>query len=134
MVRIDYIFSYWIFFWYLFYICNFTKYNPKIAIILGLTENICIFLLMIYYNTKYRIIFLFFIMMFLLKIIPLYTIWNTKITLNDIYFTGILFIIYLVWMFINKQNNSDFINNTKKLIIYNKNTLPGMQLLEKMGL
>lgn len=134
MVRIDYIFSYWIFFWYLLYICSFTKYNPKIVIILGFIQNICILLLMIYYNTKSRLIFLFFIMMFLLKIIPLYTIWNTKIRLDDIYFTGILFIVYLVWMSINKKTFNDFMNNTKKLIIYKKNTLPGMQLLEKMGL
>ena len=134
MVRIDYIFSYWIFFWYLLYICSFTKYNPKIAIILGFIENLCILLLMFYYNTKFRLIFLFFIMMILLKIIPLYTIWKSPITLNDIYFTGFLFIVYLLWMFINKKNTSDFINNSKKLIIYNNNTLPGMQLLEKMGL
>jgi hypothetical protein len=134
MIRIDYIFSYWIFFWYLLYICSFTKYNPKIGIILGLIENMGILLLMFYYNTKPRLVFLFFIMMFLLKILPLYSIWNTKITVNDIYFTGFVFLVYLLWMFINKQNSHDFINNSKKLIIYNKNTLPGMILLEKMGL
>jgi hypothetical protein len=70
-------------------------------------------------------------MMFLLKILPLYSIWNTKITVNDIYFTGFVFLVYLLWMFINKQNSHDFINNSKKIIIYNKNTLPGMILLEK---
>lgn len=134
MIRIDYIFSYWIFFWYLLYICNFIKYNPKFVIILGLFENLCILLLMSYYNTKQHLIILFLIMMVLLKIIPLYSIWNSQITLNDIYFTGFVFIIYLLWMFINKKNTTDFTNNTKKLIIYNKNTLPGMMLLEKLGL
>ena len=134
MIRIDYIFSYWIIFWYILYICNFIMYSPKFAIILGLIENLCILLLMFYYNTKSRLIFLFFIMMCLIKIIPLYTIWDRKITLNDIYFTGFVFIIYLLWMFINKKNTTDFTNNTKKLIIYNKNTLPGMMLLEKLGL
>jgi hypothetical protein len=89
---------------------------------------------MFYYNTKSRLISLFLIMVFLLKIIPLYIIWNTKISINDIYFTGFVFIIYLLWMFINKQSTYDFINNSKKLIIYNKNTLPGMIMLEKMGL
>ena len=134
MIRIDYIFSYWIVFWYILYICNFIKYNPKFVIILGLIENLCILLLMFYYNTKSRLISLFLIMVFLLKIIPLYIIWNTKISINDIYFTGFVFIIYLLWMFINKQSTYDFINNSKKLIIYNKNTLPGMIMLEKMGL
>jgi hypothetical protein len=73
-------------------------------------------------------------MTFLLKIIPIYTIWHAKITQKDIFFTGFVFIVYLLWMFINKQSTYDFINNTKKLIIYNKNTLPGIILLEKMGL
>jgi len=134
MIRIDYIFSYWIIFWYILYICNFITYNPKFVIILGLFENICILLLMFYYNTKFNLIFLFIIMMFLLKIIPLYTIWNTKITQKDLYFTGFVIIVYLLWMFTNKKNTYDFITNSNKLIIYNKNTLPDMIMLEKMGL
>jgi Ca2+/Na+ antiporter len=73
-------------------------------------------------------------MMFVLKIIPIYTIWNTKITFMDVYVTIILFILYLIWMHIHKKNTNDFIGNTKKLIFYNKNTLPGMQLLEKIGI
>lgn len=73
-------------------------------------------------------------MMFILKIIPIYTIWNSKIKINDIFITIILLFIYLLWMHINQKNTDDFIKNTKKLIIYNKNTLPGMQLLEKLGL
>jgi len=73
-------------------------------------------------------------MMFLLKIIPLYTIWNTKITQKDLYFTGFVIIVYLLWMFTNKKNTYDFITNSNKLIIYNKNTLPDMIMLEKMGL
>jgi Ca2+/Na+ antiporter len=73
-------------------------------------------------------------MMTILKIIPLYTIWDTKIKITDIYFTVLLFILYMLWVYINKKTNNDFISNTKKLIIDNKNTLPGMQLLEKLGL
>ena len=133
MLRIDFIFSYWIFFWYILYICNAVKYNPKFVIICGLIENLIILLFMIYYNTKQRLIYLFVIMMFIIKIIPLYTIWHTKLTINDIYFTVVLFIMYLLWMYINKKNTNDFITNNKKLILYNQNTLPGMQLLEKLG-
>jgi len=134
MQRLDFIFSYWIFFWYILYICNLITYNPKFLIILGLIANVVILLIMIYYKTKYRLVYLFVIMMFIIKIIPIYTIWNTKIKLNDIYISIILFIIYLLWIHINKKNTNDFIYNTKQLIIYNKNTLPGMQLLEKLGL
>ena len=134
MLRIDFIFSYWIFFWYILYVCNLTNYNPKFVIICGLIENLIILLFMFYYNTKQRLLYLFIIMMFVLKIIPIYTIWNTKITFMDVYVTIILFILYLIWMHIHKKNTNDFIGNTKKLIFYNKNTLPGMQLLEKIGI
>lgn len=132
MVRIDFIFSYWIFFWYLLYLTGFVKYNPKFAILCGLFENLFIMFLMIYYKTKARLLFLFFIMFVLLKVIPLYSIWATKIYWNDIKFTFILFAIYLFWMFLNKKTFSDFHMQTYKLIFHNKNTLPGMTFLDKM--
>jgi hypothetical protein len=32
MLRFDYVFSYWIFIWYLFYELKWTSYNPKLAL------------------------------------------------------------------------------------------------------
>ena len=85
MERIDFIFSYWIFAWYLLYIFKIVDaYNPKFAIIAGLIENLCILLMMIYYNTKIKLVILFVIMMIILKIIPIYTIWNKNIQSKDI--------------------------------------------------
>ncbi len=132
MTRIDNIFSYWIFFWYLLYLFGFVKYNPKFAILCGLFENIFIMLLMLYYKTKTRLLFLFFIMFVLLKVIPLYSIWTTKIKWNDIIFAFILFAVYLCWTFLNKKTFSDFHIQTSKLIFHNKNTLPGMMFLDKI--
>jgi hypothetical protein len=134
MLRVDFIFSYWIFFWYILYIFNITNYNPKFIIICGLIANLIILFLMFYYKTNPKLIYLFVIMMCILKIIPIYTIWNSKIKMNDIFITIFLIILYLLRIFIHKKNINDYIINTKKLIIYNKNTLPGMQLLEKLGL
>jgi hypothetical protein len=68
------------------------------------------------------------------KIIPLYTIWNIKTSYNDVLVFIILFAIYIVWIIMNKQYINKFINNLFDLIIYKKNTLPAMILLEKMGL
>jgi hypothetical protein len=132
MVRIDFIFSYWIFLWYLLYIFKIISYNPKFAILCGFIENIIILSLMFYYGTKKKLILLFFIMFTLLKIIPLYSIWNTKITEIDIIATIVLFIIYLVWIFYNKKTISDFKNQTLDLVLHNKNTLPGMTILNKI--
>jgi hypothetical protein len=129
MIRIDYIFSYWIFLWYLLYLFGIVNFNPKFAILCGLIENIGILLLMFYYGTKKHLVSLFLIMFILLKIIPLYSIWNTTIRMRDIVASIILFIIYLVWV---NKSLSDFKKQTEDLVIYNKNTLPGMMFLDKI--
>jgi len=134
LTRPDYIFSYWIFVWYLLYIVGVKTYNPKFAIIIGTIENLCIVLLMLYYNTRTKLIILFIVMMTILKLIPLITLWTTKIYSKDIIATGILFIIYLGWILINKKTMFDFTCQTYDLVIHNKNTLPGMTLLTKLGL
>jgi len=127
-------FSYWIFIWYILYVLHLIKYNPKIGLLFSLVANILLLLLMICYKTTTHLVLLLLFVMLFEKIIPLYTIWNTKIRRQDIYFFVILFSIYIAWIIINKQNNHEVINSIKNLIIYKKNTLPGMQLLEKMGL
>ena len=131
MIRPDLIFSYWIYLWYILYIFKVVKYNPKFAIICGMIENLIILLLMCIYNTKKILIVLFIIMFFILKLIPLYTIWNDNIKLNDdIKNTSLLFIIYLLWIHLNQLNITDALTNSKNLILYNKNTMPGMTILQ----
>ena len=133
MVRPDLIFSYWIYLWYILYIFKVLKYSPKLAIIFGMIENLFILLLMCIYNTKKILIVLFIIMFFILKLIPLYTIWNDKIQLNDdIKNTSLLFIIYLLWIHLNQLTITDALTNSKNLILYNKNTMPGMTILLKL--
>ena len=134
MLRIDFIFSYWIFLWYLLYIFGIVKnYNPKFAILCGTIENIIIVLFMFYYKTKTILVFLFVIMFIILKLIPLFTLWKTKIHFKDVIATILLFIIYLILMTIfNKKSIFDFEKQTKNLILHNKNTLPGMMFLEKI--
>lgn len=134
MEHIFYIFSYWIFLWYLLYFFGIMNvYNPKFAIIIGLFENLVILSLMVFYNTKYKLIFLFIIMMIILKIIPIYSIRNTKIYYQDIMATIFLFLVYLLFMFFNNKNFYDFTKQMNSLIFDNKNTLPGMIFLEKLG-
>jgi hypothetical protein len=134
MIRPDLIFSYWIYLWYILYIFKVVKYNPKLAIICGMIENLVIFLLMCIYNTKKILVVLFIIMFVILKLIPLYTIWNDNIKFNDdIKNTSLLFIIYLVWIHLNQLNITDALTSSKNLILYNKNTMPGMTILQYIG-
>ncbi len=132
MIDMDYIFSYWIFIWFIFYLAGLIEYNPKFAILLGIIENIAIMLLMIYMNTNRKLLLLFFIMFIILKIIPIIMLRNTKIKKKDVVFTFVLFFIYLFWMTINGKTFNDFYIHTVEIILHNKNTLPGMSLLDKV--
>ena len=74
---------------------------------------------MIYYKTKIQLIVAFFIMMVILKLLPIYTIWNTKIRFQDILATFVLFLIYLFWVFMNKKSMFGFIQNIKNISTIN---------------
>lgn len=133
MERPDLVFSYWIFAWYLLYFFGFFKlYNPKFAMILGISINLIMLFLMFYYNTKYYLILLFIIVVAIQKIIPLYIILDDKIHNKDIIATFILFIIYLFWYKFNNKNFSNIIKPQKDLILHNKNTFPGMIILQNI--
>lgn len=124
MYRIDFIFSYWIFAWYLLYIFKLTNYNPKLVLILGIIENIFLLFLMIYYKSKMRHILWFFIVMMIMKIIPLLSIYKTKIIKKDFFYLLVLFFIYIIWLTINKINMIDFYKKISKSVIHGENKTP----------
>jgi len=130
-MRFDYLFSYWIFSWYLLYFFHITDYNPKFVLICGIIENLIILFYMIYYKTNINVIIFFIFGIFLIKIIPIYTIWNTIIKWKDILSTFILFFIYLIWLYINNKSLYYIYNDTKKVIL-NKKYFPLTELLIKL--
>jgi hypothetical protein len=130
-MRFDYLFSYWIFVWYLLYFFRITKYNPKFILICGIIENIILLFFMIYYKTKTIVILLFIFGMFIIKIIPTYIIWNTNIKGKDILFTFTLFFIYLIWLYINNKSLYYLYNDTKQVVL-NKKYFPSTELLLKI--
>ena len=100
-IRFDLVFSYWIFLWYLLYQWKFTQYNPKFALIVGLVEN-CVYLFcMIVYKNTIVIIWLFVIINFFIKILPLYMVRGTSVRKSDIVFSFALFLIYIAWLIVN---------------------------------
>jgi len=130
-MRFDYLFSYWIFVWYLLYFFRITKYNPKFVLICGVIENIILLFFMIYYKTNLNVIIFFIIGMFIIKIIPTYTIWNTIIKWRDILFTFILFFIYIIWLYINNKSLY-YVFNEIKQVVFNKKNFPSVELLLKI--
>jgi len=91
-MKLLYYFSDWIIIWYLLYQLRIINYNPKIAVIIGIIENI-IFLI-IYNkknNSKLNI-------NCVIKLLMLYTIKETKFKINDFNFAIFLYILYNIFL------------------------------------
>ena len=104
----DFIFSYWIFFWWILYEFNIIKYNPKIIFSFAIIENVFLLLLKIK-NENYCSIPSFIIINFFIKIIPIIMMWNTQINIKDLIFGIVLLIIYILWLYFNNKLNFNII-------------------------
>ena len=131
-IRADLVFSYWIYAWFILYVFKFIKYSPKFPLILGLIDNIIMLLLMLYFGSKSRTIILFIIINTLIKVVPLYYLRNQRIKMSDIYFTVGLFIIFVIWLHINKQNLAGNLKLIHDSLLYNKFQTPFMSLFNKI--
>ena len=111
-LRLDLLFSYWIFFWYLLYITGiFTYFSPMFAIIMGMIENVFTVILYLYRGISRYNLVKFTVINIFLKIIPLYTLRNESIHLKDIYFTFGLFLIYTIYVLMNSDNVIRYLKN-----------------------
>ena len=131
-IRADLVFSYWIYAWFILYVFKFIKYSPKFPLILGLIDNIIMLLLMLYFGSKSRTIILFIIINTLIKVVPLYYLRNQRIKMSDIYFTVGLFIIFVIWLHINKQNLAGNLKLIHDSLLYNKFQTPFMSLFNRI--
>jgi hypothetical protein len=118
--RFDLVFSYWILLWFILYECNFTTYNPKFALLIGLLENTVYLLYMIFYKNSISSIWLFVIINFFIKIVPLYIVANTVIRKRDILFTLCLIFAYIIWLVVNNVNVYQYIKDPLKIFRENK--------------
>lgn len=129
-IRFDLVFSYWIFIWFLLYLLKIVPYSPKFVIILGIIENIFVFMYMIYNKTELYNIIKFIIINIFIKIIPLLLVWKDKIIKRDIYATIILFLIYLLWLFYNRLEIYNVYKNLLDPYIFNNSS--GKTFLSKL--
>jgi hypothetical protein len=127
--RLDLIFSYWIFAWYLLYITKIITYSPKFIIILGIIENMILLFFMIQNGSTIETIIKFIVINTFIKILPYYSIRNDKIIKKDIVASIVLFIIYIVWLYINKETLLQKYNKIYNSLIQNKNDTPGMIMM-----
>jgi hypothetical protein len=130
-MRFDFVFSYWIFTWYLLYIFKVVRFNPKIFLEIGLLENLAQLSMMIYYNNSIQYILLFIIINTLIKVLPIYSIWNSKTTSYDIYAGIILFFVYFLYLRINRVDIRKHLEYGFESIKENKSFSPAITLLDK---
>jgi hypothetical protein len=66
-----------------------------------LCENIATLFAMIYYKNKLLYIIVFCILNTLIKVLPIWYLWNTSFKWIDFYASVALFIVFLIWLTIN---------------------------------
>ena len=131
-LRADLVFSYWIYVWYILYAFKATIYSPKFSLILGVIDNLIMFVLMLMYGTSRRTIFYFIVINTLIKIVPLYTLRNEPLKGRDIYFTAFLFGIFVAWLHINKQSLVGNIKIIHDSLLYGEDKTPFMALINNL--
>jgi hypothetical protein len=115
-IRFDFIFSYWILLWFLFYYFNYTEYCPNSWLILGIINNFFTILLKIYYNNPLSSIFIFSIIIFITKVIPLYLLRKKPFRTKDFLFGFFIFMVFSLWLYLHNTNFIDITNEMKKSI------------------
>ena len=131
-LRADLVFSYWIFIWFVLYEFKLINYSPKFPIILGIIENIIMFILMLLFGTSVRTIIYFILINICIKAVPFYYLRNETIKMKDVYFTAVLFLLFIIWLHINEQS---IVSNLKIIydsLLYGKDQTPFMSLLRKV--
>lgn len=131
-LRGDLVFSYWIYVWYILYAFKFTMYSPKFALILGVIDNLIMLVFMLLYGTSRRTIFYFIIINTLIKVVPLYYLRNEDIHTRDVYFSGGLFLLFVLWLHVNKQSLVGNIKLVHDSLLYGKDQTPFMALLKQI--
>lgn len=131
-MRIDLVFSYWIFAWYLFYKARLLSYNPKFIIIAGIIENSFLLLYMIIHGSNMHTIGWFIFINTFIKVIPFYTVRNERIQVRDIWFSGLVFGMYAVWIALNRQSLTGNYRAVVDSLIHNRDETPFLELLKKL--
>ena len=97
--RFDFVFSYWMFAWYLAYMIGLVPFNPFLFMILGGVVNIAELVLVKIKDPK-----MFFIVNLFIKILPIVSLIRTPTKLVDIQAGFVFFFMYLGWMALNRQD------------------------------
>jgi len=142
----EYIFSDWIFIWFIIYILVheifqnktiiYRYFNPKIALYLAFLQNIFTILYFLLEKDLFWVNGMIFIkyllMMVTLKIIPLFIIYSHPIYKTNIFIAIGIFIIYLGFLYYKKTNLVEIYTKIKESILLDDNNTPFFYMLHKL--
>ena len=118
--RYDFAFSYWIIAWVILYYVKIIPYSPKIWLILALIHNFLTLATMIYYQNSLFYVFLYILLNFIIKLVPLWLLRKTPYKEDDFWFGMGLLVIYMWWLYLNNTNYSKYIKDGLQRIKQNK--------------
>jgi hypothetical protein len=101
VIRPDFLFSFWIFFWFLLYYFfpTLNLPSPVLGLYIALFENLLELFTLIRYNRELSFILQFVAVIVLIKILPLYLLRNVRMVFpQDIYILIGLFSAYLLYL------------------------------------
>lgn len=130
MFRIDFIFSYWLFAWYLLYMARITTYSPKLVLLIAVIEALISFALLKTTSSFTR--FSMVIIIVCIKILPLISIWREPIRQRDIWVLIVFFFIYNVWLGLHGETMPSVYKRIQVLLDKNTDQLPMMYVLSKI--
>ena len=130
-MRFDFVFSYWIFAWYLLYMVKFVKSSPKLALGMGIIGNIVLLTLVILFGANLRTILSFIMINSMIKVIPYYSLRHETIRARDVKPIIIFFIIYCCWIYYNKQGLTGNYKRIFDSLVKNRYGTPAMSFLNR---
>jgi hypothetical protein len=143
-IRIDFLFSYWIFAWFLlfYFLDKTTKYgkyattyfSPMMALWFGFFYDLLIFVYLLFITPNLTMIIKYAIMLLVVKITPLYLLRNTPIHyLHDTISLLLLFSIYIIYLYLNHTSVIEVYRKTEKGILSGENKTPLFRLLSAIS-
>ena len=130
MIRADLIVTYWIIFWYVFYVTGYLSQNPAPALWVALIGNLLLFFPMIYYRVKTKTLLYYVVIVLFSKVIPLWTLKGIPIVKKDIMATVGLFVMFLGWLL--WEDKLSVMNQLSTDILKDKYSTPAMVGLNKL--
>jgi len=134
VIRTDYLFSYWIFVWFILFYATSLKNpvpSPKLAFIVAIFENIIEIILLSRVNKNPWQILKYFITIFLFKILPIYLMWDIPVVLpRDIYILIGVFLVYNIYLYAMGTSLFEVYKETNQSLEQNQNQTPFYRFLD----